>query len=531
MGNPKVSSNRIVDIVEVPRTPIGRAEAYDISIKRQTLQNNTVSAFLGCFNVLRRSQSITFSDQEPHKDIVKATINVCKVSRLEYTNRLQLEHGMPLTKVPSERQKILGLVKGKLPPDQDRIADLRLVPGKKFTVVGTPEGDEIKDPSQLENLPDVVNDLDVDFSEDVVASATYKNDHRNIRKIKEATDNLNINIIHPLRQGKKLLVLDIDYSAPSAIYLPPFDFYFATAILDTKPLTSGSLPPAECARPFLHEFLEAIYPFYDICIWSQTSWVWLETKLVELGMIGSNHNYQSRNFALNPREGLKIHAFKNAHTPEATADRELHKLMKYLLHIQSTDFRNHRHKHYLRLSLSVVTTLRIPVAFRTMVTATATPVTSQTPRPSASLVILNSRNEVLLVHRNPKARHFGGVHVFPGGNYDRKQDPSFAMTAIRETFEESGILLASSTLGSTNHVSAELLDEARHKIHSQQLNFRDFLQSQCMKPDVDSLLPFTEWITPVNALRRFHTHFFVAFLPEVSSFSSGVKEERLPKHG
>lgn len=35
------------------------------------------------------------------------------------------------------------------------------------------------------------------------------------------------------------------------------------AILDTKPLTTGSLPPAECARPGLHEFLELIYPFYD----------------------------------------------------------------------------------------------------------------------------------------------------------------------------------------------------------------------------------------------------------------------------
>ncbi|KAH0583689.1 hypothetical protein H2248_009298 [Termitomyces sp. 'cryptogamus'] len=214
-----------------------------------------------------------------------------------------------LTRVPPERQKILGLVKGKLPPDQDRISDLRLVSGKKFVLVGTPEGDEIKDPSQLENLPDVVNDFDVDFSDNLDASVAYKNDQRNIRKIKEATDNLNVNIIHSLRPGKKLLVLDIDYT-----------------ILDTKPLTSGSLPPAECARPFLHEFLEAIYPYYDsrfpiqaeqrrtltaaiVCIWfvslrsripfqtssryrSQTSWIWLETKLVELGMIGSNRNYQ-----------------------------------------------------------------------------------------------------------------------------------------------------------------------------------------------------------------------------------------------
>ncbi|KAF8623572.1 hypothetical protein AX15_006340 [Amanita polypyramis BW_CC] len=282
-----------------------------------------------------------------------------------------------LTDVPLERQKILGLVKGKLPPDQARITDLHLSNGKKFTLVGTPEGAEIKDPSQLEFLPDVVNDLDVDFSDDVEASAAYRNDQRNKRKIKEATRKLQLNIIHPLRADKKLLVLDIDYT-----------------ILDTKPLLSGSLPPAECARPGLHEFLELVYPYYDICIWSQTSWVWLETKLVELGMIGSDRNYHisfvldktsmftvfteregkswthsvkalqiiwnhfpqfdasntihvddlSRNFALNPKEGLKIQPFKHAHSVEALADRELGKLGMYLLHIAGADFQTVSHK-------------------------------------------------------------------------------------------------------------------------------------------------------------------------------------------
>lgn len=64
------------------------------------------------------------------------------------------------------------------------------------------------------------------------------------------------------------------------------------AIVDTIPLTSGALPPAECARPGLHDFMEAVYPYYDIVIWSQTSWIWLETKLVELGMVGSDRDYK-----------------------------------------------------------------------------------------------------------------------------------------------------------------------------------------------------------------------------------------------
>jgi len=38
-------------------------------------------------------------------------------------------------------------------------------------------------------------------------------------------------------------------------------------------------------------------------------------------------------------------------------------------------------------------------------------VKAEAPRPSASLVVVNPRNEVLLVHRNPKATSFAGVHV------------------------------------------------------------------------------------------------------------------------
>ena len=113
-------------------------------------------------------------------------------------------------------------------------------------------------------MPDVVNDLDIDFTDNLAASRSYQQDTRNIRKVKEATQNLKVNIIHPLRPGKKLLVLDIDYSAwitYSLLLIIISDHFLA--ILDTKPLTSGSLPSSQCARPGLHEFLEAVYPYYD----------------------------------------------------------------------------------------------------------------------------------------------------------------------------------------------------------------------------------------------------------------------------
>jgi hypothetical protein len=55
--------------------------------------------------------------------------------------------------------------------------------------------------------------------------------------------------------------------------------------------------------------------------------------------------HQSRNFALNPGQGLKIRPFKNAHTSEALADRELDKLSRYLVHIAGVDdFQRLKHR-------------------------------------------------------------------------------------------------------------------------------------------------------------------------------------------
>lgn len=84
--------------------------------------------------------------------------------------------------------------------------------------------------------------------------------------------------------------------------------------------------------------------------------------------------------------------------------------------------------------------------------------------------------------------------MFPGGNFDSDQDDSSVTTAVRETFEETGLLLVSPNKGKLPSDSE--LDTARDAIHSRKLMFRDFLNEHGLSIDERSLLPFTQWITP-----------------------------------
>src|SRR5712691_6976253 len=96
------------------------------------------------------------------------------------------------------------------------------------------------------------------------------------------------------------------------------------------------------------------------------------------------------------------------------------------------------------------------------------------------------------------------TQVFPGGIYEEKQDESYQITAIRETFEETGLLLASPT--SKPFPSDAILDASRESIHTGKTLFADFLKQNALSVDLKALLPFTEWITPIGSPRCAHIY-------------------------
>ena len=81
---------------------------------------------------------------------------------------------------------------------------------------------------------------------------------------------------------------------------------------------------------------------------------------------------------------------------------------------------------------------------------------------------------------------------------DPEDEDSYAMTAIRETFEESGLLLAShkSASSAPPQLDEAALDNARTAILKQETTFKQFLSDNNLTADIDQLLPFTQWVTP-----------------------------------
>ncbi|KAI9821149.1 MAG: hypothetical protein M1827_003883 [Pycnora praestabilis] len=153
------------------------------------------------------------------------------------------------------------------------------------------------------------------------------------------------------------------------------------------------------------------------------------------------------------------------------------------------------------------------------------------PSPSSSIILISASNQVLLLHRVKNSTSFASAHVFPGGNLSASQDgnvpeiddptrhqdgPSYRLAAIRECFEESGILLARES----SHAARGLLgiadeerEAGRKAVHQDQVKFQDWLRDRGAIADTENLIPFTRWITPTNILRRFTTQMYLYFLP------------------
>jgi 8-oxo-dGTP pyrophosphatase MutT (NUDIX family) len=161
------------------------------------------------------------------------------------------------------------------------------------------------------------------------------------------------------------------------------------------------------------------------------------------------------------------------------------------------------------------------------------------PRPAATVLLLRNGAdglEVFMVERHQDIVFGSGALVFPGGRVDSgdhliAEQPdlcpdtsgldaaamSFRVAAIRETFEECGILLARPR-GSQALVAADRLQaieaSQRAPLCQGEITFADVLMVEQLVLATDLLVPFARWITPAPVPKRFDTLFFLASAPE-----------------
>jgi 8-oxo-dGTP pyrophosphatase MutT (NUDIX family) len=169
------------------------------------------------------------------------------------------------------------------------------------------------------------------------------------------------------------------------------------------------------------------------------------------------------------------------------------------------------------------------------------------PRPASTVVLVRRDGdglEVFLVRRHDNIAFMGGAHVFPGGRVDAADnvaDPqaccdgvaeavarmrgrsageaiAFHVAAVRELFEEAGVLLARDSQGVM--VSIEAAMEAqfmayRRELAHGRLTLRALVERERLRIALDALALFAHWVTPEVETRRFDTHFFLAVAPDL----------------
>jgi 8-oxo-dGTP pyrophosphatase MutT (NUDIX family) len=165
------------------------------------------------------------------------------------------------------------------------------------------------------------------------------------------------------------------------------------------------------------------------------------------------------------------------------------------------------------------------------------------PRPAATVAVVRDGDagiEVLLLKRHHAMVFLAGAYVFPGGRVEpadaevpdeqlsgedhaTAQMPSFTpgeavawhVAAIRELFEEAGVLLARDARGGWVAMSGEAerrrFDGYRAALASEP--FSGILAREHLRLALDALALFAHWVTPEGEVRRFDTRFFLAPLP------------------
>jgi len=165
-----------------------------------------------------------------------------------------------------------------------------------------------------------------------------------------------------------------------------------------------------------------------------------------------------------------------------------------------------------------------------------------TPRPAATLILLREGMEVLMLQRTQSAAFLGGAYVFPGGSLDPQDGSSdrvigltaaqanerlkvssggiaYYVAAIRECFEEAGVILARDASGAPiSATRAESLMSWRKK------PFREMLQAEDLYIPAGDLAYYGHWITAPGRSRRFDARFFVALAPEGQQGSHDAAE-------
>ena len=162
------------------------------------------------------------------------------------------------------------------------------------------------------------------------------------------------------------------------------------------------------------------------------------------------------------------------------------------------------------------------------------------PRDASTILLLRDSKaakeiEVFMMVRHYEIDFNSGALVFPGGSVDKNDQEiiaqpalysggegldetglSFRIAAIRETFEESGILLARPK-GSKALVDAKRASEieAAHRsdLNERKITFLKVLADNGMMLALDELVPYAHWITPEGMPKRFDTWFFLAAAP------------------